>query len=75
MEWSIGEILESNGMEYWKSGVLLEYLVSIPEYYLSTRKSRYSENIQEYREKLYSSSIRVPKKIDIQKIFRNTEKS
>ena len=62
MEWSIGEILESNGMEYWKSGVLLEYLVSIPEYYSSTGKSRYSENIQEYREKLYSSSIRVPKK-------------
>ena len=34
-EWSIGEILESNGMEYWKSGVLLEYLVSISEYFMN----------------------------------------
>ena len=55
----------------------LEYYSSFWSIFLNSirvfRKSRYSENIQEYREKLYSSSIRVPKKVDIQKISRNTE--
>ena len=57
----------------------LEYYSSFWSIFLNSirvfRKSRYSENIQEYREKLYSSSIRVPKKVDIQKISRNTEKN
>ena len=53
MEWSIGEILESNGVEYWKSGVLLEYLVITQEYYSRNKKSGYSENIQEHQEKLH----------------------
>ena len=75
----------SNGMEYrWNFGMEwntenLEYYSSFWSILLSSirvfRKSWYSENIQEYQEKLYSSSIRVPKKVDIQKIFRNTEKN
>ena len=57
----------------------LEYYSSFWSIFLNSirvfRKSWYSENIQDYREKLYSSSIRVPKKVDIQKISRNTEKN
>ena len=56
MEWNIRGILEWNRMEYWKSGILFEYLVSIPEYYSNTGKRRYleipgkmvSSSIQEY---------------------------
>ena len=32
----------SSRMEYWKSGVVLEYLVATPEYYSSIRRSIFS---------------------------------
>ena len=77
LEWNGILVKFWNGMEWNTEN--LEYYSSFWSILLNSirvfRKSRYSENIQEYREKLYSSSIWVPKKVDIQKIFRNTEKN
>ena len=59
-----------NGMEWNTEN--LEYYSSFWSILLSSirvfRKSRYSENIQEYREKLYSSSIRVTTALRLQSL-------
>ena len=77
LEWNGISVKFWNGMEWNTEN--LEYYSSFWSILLNSirvfRKSWYSENIQDYREKLYSSSIRVLKKVDIQKISRNTEKN
>ena len=37
----------SNGMEYWKSGIVFEYLFNIPEYYSNIGKSKILRKDQE----------------------------
>ena len=59
-----------NGMEWNTEN--LEYYSSFWSILLNSirvfQKSRYSENIQEYREKLYSSSIRVTTALRLQSL-------
>ena len=80
--WTLLQIYEVWGLQtcWWKFWSLMKWNTENLEYYTSIWPvlwsiTRVTEkvNIQEYREKLYSSSIWATKKVDIQKIFRNND--